>query len=279
VCGPSAAGCSDLGDGVVVLPDPWDEVTNLCSNDGDCSGVGIQYNVGELLRDITGIDNIDDANINYPMNRCADVTVGLGGESISCGVCVPCKYDNDCEDIDIDQVASEAFGPLGGIATALLLDQLFGPNDHEIHMFCAPVAGNYGVCAPCPTLLSDCANDNGPGGDDDSCSGHCGGQAPDGCYCDDECQNYGDCCGDYEGVCNGDGCAGHCGGQAPSGCYCDGECQDYGDCCGDYEDLCEGGGDPDSCVGHCGGQAASGCYCDDECTDAGDCCDDYDSAC
>jgi hypothetical protein len=280
VCGPSAAGCSDLGDGIVVLPAPFDQVTNACSNDGDCAGIGIQYNVGELLRDITGIDEIDDANIDYPMSRCADVTVGLGETSVSCGVCVPCEHDTDCEDIDVDQVAGDAFGPLGAIATALLLDQLFGPNDHSIHMFCQPVAGSYGVCAPCPTLLSDCASADDPyGGDDDSCSGNCGGAAPSGCYCDDACLEYGDCCGDFEGVCTGDGCAGHCGEQAPAGCYCDEGCLDYGDCCGDYEDLCEGGGDPDSCAGHCGGQAASGCYCDGECEAAGDCCDDYDVEC
>src|SRR5262249_56603182 len=38
-CGPEAAGCSDLGQNAAVLPAPWDKVTNLCSNDGDCSGV------------------------------------------------------------------------------------------------------------------------------------------------------------------------------------------------------------------------------------------------
>src|SRR6185312_4231607 len=32
-CGPQAAGCSDLGQGTVVLPSPWDEVTNTCSHD------------------------------------------------------------------------------------------------------------------------------------------------------------------------------------------------------------------------------------------------------
>src|SRR5688572_25842043 len=168
-CGPEAAGCSDLGQSVVVLPEPFDEVTNLCSDDGDCAGVGIDYNVGELLRDITGIDSIDDAIIEYPMAACAAVTVGVGTESISCGVCVPCETDSDCMDIDVDEVAGDAFGPLGAIATAILLDQLFGPNSHTIHMFCQPVAAGYGACLPCPTLINDCTGGGGGGGGSGSC--------------------------------------------------------------------------------------------------------------
>jgi hypothetical protein len=30
-----------------------------------------------------------------------------------------------------------------------------------------------------------------------SCSGHCGGQAPGGCFCDSLCMNFGDCCADF----------------------------------------------------------------------------------
>jgi hypothetical protein len=156
-CGPSAAGCSDLGNGVAVLPDPWDEVTNLCSNDGDCSGVGIELNVGKMLRDLTGIDDIGDANIDYGMNVCAAVTVGVGGNEVSCGVCVPCQVDTDCNDIDIDQVTGQAFGGLGQLAVAVLLDQIFGQNDHKVHMYCEQVAGGYGVCSPCPGFIYDCS--------------------------------------------------------------------------------------------------------------------------
>ena len=54
-CGPEANGCSDLGNGAVVLPSPYDQVTNLCSNDGDCNGIGVEINVGKMLRDLTGI--------------------------------------------------------------------------------------------------------------------------------------------------------------------------------------------------------------------------------
>ncbi len=162
-CGPTASGCSDLGNGVVVLPEPFSQVTNACSDDPDCEGIGIQYNVGELLRDLTGFDEIDDAIVEYPMARCAELTVGTSGASISCGICVPCEVDNDCLDLDIDDVAGDAFGPLGAVATALLLDQLFGPSEHLIHMFCQPIAAGYGACVPCPNLLSDCSIGGGGG--------------------------------------------------------------------------------------------------------------------
>jgi hypothetical protein len=34
-----------------------------------------------------------------------------------------------------------------------------------------------------------------------SCEGHCGGQAPGGCWCDSLCTQYGDCCGDKQNKC------------------------------------------------------------------------------
>jgi hypothetical protein len=180
-CGPAANGCSDLGDGVAVLPPPFDQVTNLCSDDADCGGIGITYNVGELLRDLTGIDDIGDANIEYPMNVCAGVQIA---DELSCGVCVPCRVDSDCQGIDIDQVALEAFGPLGSLAAALLLDEVFGPNDHTIHMYCEGVAGDYGVCAPCPGLIYECGIGGGGGGSGSGSSGSGGGGSCDHGVCE-----------------------------------------------------------------------------------------------
>jgi hypothetical protein len=42
-------------------------------------------------------------------------------------------------------------------------------------------------------------------------------------------------------------CVGHCGGQAPSQCWCDDQCKDFGDCCSDKVQVCDegGGGAPD----------------------------------
>jgi len=153
-CSVPAAGCSQLGG--IGLPAPFDAVTNLCSTNADCAGVGVEYNVGKLLRDLTGISAINDADITYEMNVCAAVTVSLGSTSISCGACVPCEQSTDCQNIDVDQVASQAFGPLGPVVTNLVLNEIFGTSSHEIHMYCDPVAGGYGACVPCPSVVSSC---------------------------------------------------------------------------------------------------------------------------
>ena len=41
----------------------------------------------------------------------------------------------------------------------------------------------------------------GGGTDPNSCEGRCGGQAPGGCWCDNQCSNFGDCCADKVAVC------------------------------------------------------------------------------
>jgi hypothetical protein len=159
-CGVSAPGCSELGKGVVVLPEPFSSVTNTCSTDADCSTIDANINVGKIIRDITGIDAIKDSSIPYPMHACASITIPLINKD--CGICVPCKQDADCTDIDITKVAGDAFGPLGSVAAALLLDKVFGPNDHKVHMYCEPVVDGYGVCAPCSNILRACGGEPPP---------------------------------------------------------------------------------------------------------------------
>ncbi len=74
-------------------------------------------------------------------------------------------------------------------------------------------------------------------GDDNSCSGQCGGFAG-ACWCDEACVQYGDCCSDHASVCQqGQTCEGSCGGQA-NGCWCDEVCVQYGDCCSDHQLQC-----------------------------------------
>jgi hypothetical protein len=83
----------------------------------------------------------------------------------------------------------------------------------------------------------------GGGGDDaNSClaSDTCGGQAPGGCWCDDQCAQFGDCCADgpceeTEAPPSPDSClqSDTCGDQAPGGCWCDSQCTQFGDCCDD----------------------------------------------
>ena len=144
------------------VPDIWSAriLTNLCSDDGDCAGVGIEFNIGKELRDLTGFDFIEDANIDYAMSSCASVGIG----NTSCGVCVPCQDDSDCAPIDIDAISGDLFGPVGGIVAAFLLDQMFGQNEHQVNMYCQAVAGGYGVCAPCPGLIYECGTTGGGGG-------------------------------------------------------------------------------------------------------------------
>ncbi len=153
VCAAPVTGCSDIGKGIIVLPDPFSRYTNTCSDDPDCANVSADINVGKILRDVTGIEAIKDGNISYGMKACASVEV----LDKSCGVCVPCKQDTDCTDIDATKVAGDIFGPLGSIGASILLDKAFGPNDHKVHMFCQNVAGDYGVCTPCPNVLGRCA--------------------------------------------------------------------------------------------------------------------------
>lgn len=288
-CGPAASGCSDLGEGTIVLPDPFGKVTNTCSNDADCSGVGIQLNVGKMLRDLTGVDQIDDANIDYGMNVCADVTIGSGNNSISCGICVPCQVDSDCDAIDIDQVALDAFGPIGSLAAALLLDQVFGQNDHKIHMYCEQVAAGYGVCSPCPGFIYECGVDGGGGGGTGTCdheecdkggplNGTCSQCTSDVCAYDEYCCNTAwdaQCVAEAEDTCGltcsgggADGCAhDECsaGAQLDQGCStCAADvCAADPYCCSTaWDDQCVSEVDQ-YCAQSCGGGGGS---CHDECT-------------
>jgi hypothetical protein len=216
VCGPPANGCSDLGNGVAVLPAPYNQVTELCSTDADCvqAGAGITFNVGKFLRDkVIGGPEIDlgftkvavsDANVQYPMPICADVDIT---SNISCGVCVPCKVDGDCMAINVDNLLVDLFAgePLAQIAGALLVDLLWGDQpEHNLNFFCQPVAAGYGACIPCGNPLQPCGTGGGGGGsgmcDHDVCSQ--GGPLDPSCsQCSaDVCAADAFCCGDSMGT-------------------------------------------------------------------------------
>jgi hypothetical protein len=49
------------------------------------------------------------------------------------------------------------------------------------------------ITAPCPALCLPAP--------EPSCAGSCGGQSDDGCWCDDQCAQFGDCCSDVADVC------------------------------------------------------------------------------
>jgi hypothetical protein len=192
-CAPEATGCSDIGAGVAVLPEPWSKATNLCSDETDCSGVGIEYNVGKLVKDLVGGDTIDvgfaeiqiqDANVFYGMSSCASVDII---QNISCGVCVPCQVDADCAPIPVDQLVFDLFKgeALAQIAGALLLDLLYGSeNEKNLNFFCQNVAAGYGVCIPCGNPLQPCGKSEPPppgGGSCDHTVCETGGPLDPGC--------------------------------------------------------------------------------------------------
>ncbi len=154
-CGLKAAGCDQLGPGLT-LPDPWNKVTNLCSTDANCAGVSVDFNVGKVIRDVTGFQSVKDAVVPYGMHACASVQIL---PERSCGVCAPCRKDSECAPIDVDQVAAQAFGPLGAVATVLLMDQVFGASDHRVNMYCDQVVSDYGYCRPCPNPFAPCGVD------------------------------------------------------------------------------------------------------------------------
>ncbi len=158
-CAVPAPGCSELAKGLFTLPEPYDKITNLCSTDQDCRGVGIDYNVGKELRDFTGASFLGDANISYGMNVCASVDI-IGSKS--CGVCVPCRKDADCRPLDVTQIGGQLAGSLGKAAIAKVMDTVFGRGEYKLNFYCENVAGNYGVCLPCGNPLSRCGDDAPP---------------------------------------------------------------------------------------------------------------------
>ena len=164
-CKHPAAGCTDLVSSGAVLPPPFDKVTNTCSTDDNCKGVSMDVNVGKLIKDLVGSDEINlglkkikiqDAILPYEMNACASIELI---DDKKCGVCVPCNDDADCKPIELDPLISQLFkgDPLMQIAASFLMDYLFGKGQkHELHQQCQKVAAGYGICAPCANPLSAC---------------------------------------------------------------------------------------------------------------------------
>lgn len=227
-CGVPASGCSDIPGNFAVLPEPWSQVTNLCSDDGDCSGVGINLNAGKILRDLTGLDQINDAVLQYGMNVCAAKSVTIMGEEYACGVCVPCRKDEDCKPIKFDPLVEQAFGPVGSLVAKVLLKMAFGDAPHELNMYCEPVLGEYGVCAPCIDFIHECAVTSTSGDEcttDWDCAagerckeGKCEAYASIDCFGADDCPNGQICSWNGNGYCCRDPFEG------TKGCFSDAEC-------------------------------------------------------
>jgi len=180
-CGPNVASCADIGT-ASILPPPWDAVTVPCTGDAQCVSLSVKLNIGAMLRDMTGVGQLGDANVGYNMGSCADVTVSSGS---TCGVCTPCVADADCEPIDVDQVGDQVFGPAGSVEAAYLADQVFGNKAHTVFMYCEKSGPGYGVCSVCPGYMNDCRVGGGGGGGGGTCDHDvCTSGGPLGADCD-----------------------------------------------------------------------------------------------
>jgi hypothetical protein len=162
-CGPSAGTCDDLLGNGSLLPEPWGAATQLCADESECAGVSADVNIGKTLRFMTGLADIKDGTVPYAIDKCAEVTAG-DEPPLVCGVCVPCTADTDCEDINVDPVSEQIFGPKGSPDAAYLEDQVFGTSPHVVHMYCDMKGVGFGVCAACPGIVNDCGVGGGGGG-------------------------------------------------------------------------------------------------------------------
>jgi len=316
-CFPPAEGCADLGAGVAVLPDPWNEYSELCSGDANCANVSIDYNVGKLIRELVGTDEvmgieIGDATVKYGMNECAEIKVT---SNIDCGICVPCKEDEHCEPIPVDSLIVDLFSgnALAQIAGLMLINMLWGDNEeHGLHLYCQPVGMGYGICAPCANPLQACGKTD-PGGGSGTCDHDvCTEGTPLDPSCSacakEVCAHDGYCCSEaWDNVCVGEVdqyCATKCGGPDPDACSPD-ICTDVnlpaqdpscGDCVaavceadpfccnaggGAWDQYCvDATGEMAACEAQCGG--GGGCA-HDECETGGPlalgCSDCVDSVC
>ncbi len=146
---------------------------------------------------------------------------------------------------------------------------------------CTPAddGGYGGACSdslPCsgPAWECDCPDCNfcGDNPQVNGCEGFCGGQSPEGCWCDDQCTQYGDCCDNINDVCQDlsniftacmnvqCGTDNDCGTCLPTEtCNADGQCVPASDCQPDCEGKECG---PDGCGGSCG-SCGTGKYCAD----------------
>jgi len=107
----------------------------------------------------------------------------------------------------------------------------------EAYLECQATTGSFSCGADGHTIIHSCQKDSSvcPAGTiaGMSCDGHCGAQAPGGCYCDNECKANGDCCADYDAKCasgsggSGGGSGGGTG--APATCA---EANNGKGCCG-----------------------------------------------
>jgi len=266
-------------------------------------------------------DKVEKCGAGDPVDEAS--CAGICGEQAASG----CWCDDTCEDsgdccqdkaATCGETTCEKLGHAQGECSGFLNGSMCGEDGNPYD--CQTLEG-YGLKCWVQTATcaesEKCSDPLGPTGAHcesdpasplNSCVDKCGGQAPGGCWCDNNCEQAGDCCPDKESACGETTCAdlgyplGSCSGFL-NGSKCEEgqpyECQTKGvlkcwvqtDTCGEAEKCVDPFGptgahcetDPDndlnSCAGKCGEQAAGGCWCDKSCAQNGDCCPDKVEAC
>jgi hypothetical protein len=91
----------------------------------------------------------------------------------------------------------------------------------EAYLACQAQTGSFSCGGDGHTIIHSCKKDASscPPGSivGASCEGHCGGEAPAGCYCDPTCKQYNDCCADFDQKCGSGGTGGSGGSGGSSG--------------------------------------------------------------
>ncbi len=157
-------------------------ILSYCNNlnlvTGDCSQVGPNCPCG-----------MDQNNGGYDCICTENTTTGGGGDS-GCNDILAC-WGNCTETDDACYDACVQNGTPQGQADLNALLQCDQTNQCNADQNCLGTS--------CSSQLAAC--EGGPVDTSGSCVGNCGGQSPDGCYCDDLCSQYGDCCDDIEAAC------------------------------------------------------------------------------
>ncbi len=185
-----------------IQPEGWVELTTASSESHVIQGCGW----GELLCGDECVDVLWDAD---NCGGCGDTCNGdcYDGECLAEDTDAACSdgVDNDwdgyvdCDDFDcsmnpdVDVCASA--GPENNNAACDDGTDNDGDGYIDCDDFDCSLNAAVTVCSPDDPTGAD------SGGGGNSCVGHCGGQAPGGCWCDATCVTYGDCCADYGSAC------------------------------------------------------------------------------
>ncbi len=156
---------------------------------GELSGVGVYANSCQAYNNPFK-DKVYNAGAEWYVSGITNLWIGPSEANFTC-VMVDRALDqqNVCDSVKycVQQPASNGAGEHG-----------CGGNNQVI-----PKPGSGPEPTPTPTPHPGPTPEPTPDPDDpNSCRGHCGRDAPGGCWCDDLCESYNDCCRDKKAMCD-----------------------------------------------------------------------------